>query len=336
MRQLFNLVFRMKVSSKQVVGKLLSIIIPVFNEGENVDAIYRQTTETFGKLLSVYDYEIIYSDNASEDDSYDRIRKLASKDGRVKGIRLSRNFGFQANILSGLLNARGDAIIQLDADGEDPPGVIALFVKHWEEGFDVVYGVRVKRREPSLLTYLRKLYYRMLHGMSDINLPVDAGDFRLIDRKVAHVICNRFREHNPYLRGLISYTGFNQIGVPYAREARKLGRSKFTLSSYLMLALDAVTSFSRIPLKLVTLVGITLSLFSFVGFLIYFAAWLVGDIPVRGFTTLLLVILLASGIQLFSLGILGEYIGRIFDEVKNRPRTIIQDYCGFDGQPREG
>jgi polyisoprenyl-phosphate glycosyltransferase len=318
------------------MSKLLSVIIPVYNEGENVEFIYNQIDYLSVGDLKSHHFEILFSDNGSDDDSYQRIRDLASRDNRVKGIRLSRNFGFQANILSGLLNASGDAIIQLDADGEDPPGLIARFVEKWEEGYDVVYGVRVKRRESAWLTLSRKLYYRMLHGVSDVNLPVDAGDFRLIDRKVADVICNRFMEHNPYLRGLVSFAGFKQCGVPYEREARKTGRSKFSLSSYIVLALDAITSFSRIPLKLVTMVGVFLSVMSFVGAILYFITWLFGDIPVRGFTTLLLVLLLVSGIQLLSLGILGEYIGRIFDEVKNRPRTIVQDYCGFGSKPREG
>ena len=311
------------------MAKQISVIIPVFNEGANVDAIYQRVRQVFAKDLPGYEYEVIYSDNASTDDSYDRIRALAQVDERVRGIRLSRNFGFQANILSGLMNASGDAVVQLDADGEDPPEMIPILVQKWVEGYEVVFGIRKVRQEGWLLTALRKIFYRVLHRIADIKVPIDAGDFRLIDRRVADLIRGRFGEYNPYLRGLISYAGFRQIGIPYERMARISGESKFTLGAYLRLALDAATSFSRFPLKLVSVVGLILSLFSFLGIMFYLVAYTLGAIPVKGFTTLLLLLLLVSGIQLLSLGLLGEYIGRIFDEVKRRPRLIIADAVGF-------
>lgn len=316
--------------------KTISVIIPVFNEGENVEAIYRQVCEVFSTTLSDFEYEIIYSDNASTDNSYRRIQELAGKDPRVRGIRLSRNFGFQANILSGIINASGDAVVQLDADGEDPPSVIAELVAKWQEGNDVVYGIRQRRVESGLLTMFRKLFYRILQRISDINLPVDAGDFRLIDRKVVQLIKERLPERHPYLRGLISYVGFKQVGVPYDRKSRLSGTSKFNMGSYFAMALDAATSFSRVPLKLVSLVGFLVSFISFVGIIYYLIDYLLGRVPVRGFTALAILLLFVSGIQLMSLGLIGEYIGRIFDEVKNRPRTIVADYCGFNEKPREG
>ena len=313
----------------------ISIIVPVYNEGENVDAIYARIAALFSGALSGYDLELVYSDNASTDDSFERIRRLAAQDKRVRGLRLSRNFGFQANILSGLVNATGDAVVQLDADGEDPPEVIPSLIQKWEEGFNVVYGIRTNRQESKLLTLQRKFFYRLLQKIADIHVPVDAGDFRLVDRRVARLLRDRFQEHNPYLRGLISYAGFRQTGVPYAREARASGVSKFSFWSYLSLAFDALTSFSRFPLKLVSLIGLVISFLSFVGLFCYLAFYLAGMIAVRGFATLILVILLMGGIQLLSLGVTGEYICRIFDEVKKRPRTIVAEHCGFDGEPEE-
>lgn len=313
----------------------ISIIIPVFNEGENVGLIYDRLVALFSGALCEYELELIYSDNASTDDTFERVRALTGRDRRVRGIRLSRNFGFQANILSGLMNATGDAIVQMDADGEDPPEVISAFVAKWEEGFNVVYGIRRHRKESIRLTFLRKFFYRLLNALADINLPLDAGDFRLIDRRIADLIRERFEERNLYLRGLISYAGFKQTGIPYDREARTRNASKFTFWSYTSLALDALASFSRAPLKLISMMGLLMSFLSFISMAFYFILYLLGQIPVRGFATLILVLLLIAGIQLLSLGIVGEYICRIFDEVKRRPRTIISDSCGFAGEPKE-
>lgn len=313
----------------------ISVIIPAFNEGANVDLIYGRLNQLFDHALRDYEMELIYSDNASNDDTFARIREISKRDGRVRGIRLSRNFGFQANILSGLMNATGDAIVQMDADGEDPPEIIPAFVAKWAEGFDVVYGIRKTRREPLRLTLQRKFFYRFLNLIADIRMPLDAGDFRLIDRRIASIIRERFEERNPYLRGLISFAGFKQMGIPYTRESRAIGKSKFTFSSYLSLALDALTSFSRVPLKLVSAMGLLMSFLAFAAMVGYFILYLLGRIPVQGFATLILVMLLVSGVQLLSLGIVGEYICRIFDEVKHRPRTIIAESCGFDEKPKE-
>lgn len=313
----------------------ISIIVPVYSEGENVDLIYARVSALFAGPLVEYDLELIFSDNASEDDTYDRIRKIAGKDPRVKGIRLSRNFGFQANILSGLINATGDAAVQLDADGEDPPEIIPELVAKWMEGYDVVYGIRTNRQESKFLTLQRKLFYRLLRRIADINVPVDAGDFRLIDKRILRLISSRFGEHNPYLRGLISFAGFKQTGIPYKRDVRATGKSKFTFWSYCSLAFDAITSFSHVPLKLVSMIGLAISFLSFFGLVCYVGFYFAGKIPVRGFATLVLIMLMVAGIQLLSLGVAGEYICRIFDEVKQRPRTIVADSCGFDGEPKE-
>lgn len=312
----------------------ITVVIPVYCEGENVDQIYGEVARVFERDLPQHELEVLFCDNASEDDSFERVQRICARDRRVRGVRLSRNFGYQANILTGYANAMGDAVVQIDADGEDPPDLIPEFVKRWEQGCQVVYGIRTVRREPRWLVWQRKLFYRLLRRISSVEIPPDAGDFRLLDRAVVETLCRRFGEHNPYLRGLVSFIGFQQVGIPYERRPRARGRSKFSYLRYLSLAWDGITSFSRVPLKLVSALGFLMSFFALIGILAYLVKFALGLIPVRGFTTLVLLLLLLSGIQLLSLGILGEYLGRIFDEVKARPRAIVARHCGFESEPR--
>ena len=314
--------------------KKISVVIPVYNENENVNMIYQKVVNLFDNYISDYSLEVIFSDNCSSDDTYERIIALNNADSRVKGIRLSRNFGYQANILTGYLNASGDAVVQMDADGEDPPEVVTQFIKKWEEGFDVVYGIRIKRQESFVIQWQRKVFYSLLNKIASLNLPPGAGDFRLLDRKVVDVLCNKFHERNPYLRGLTSFIGFKQIGVPYERDKRQAGKSKFSYFSYFRLAWDAITSFSRVPLKFVSLLGFCMAGVASVAAIFYFTLFLSDKVEAKGFTTLILVILFLSGTQLLCLGILGEYIDRIFDEVKARPRSIVAENCGFDFEPK--
>lgn len=313
--------------------KKISIVIPVYNEGPNVEMIYGEVCLVFEQGLKEYELEIIFSDNCSSDDTYARIKKLQATDSRVRGICLSRNFGYQANILTGYLNATGDAVVQLDADGEDPPELIKELVRLWEEGSQVVYGIRVKRQEAAWLQWTRNIFYSLLQRISEVKLPPGAGDFRLIDRSVVAVLADRFPESGLYLRGLTSFIGFRQVGFEYERKARASGKSKFSLLQYFLLAFDAITAFSKVPLKLVAAAGVILSLTALFGGVIYLVLHLSGQIVVRGFTTLILVLLMVSGVQLMALGILGEYIARIFDEVKARPRSIIAKHCGFTNPP---
>ena len=314
--------------------KKISVVIPVYNENENVNLIYQKVIDVFDKNLSDFQLEIVFSDNQSLDDTYDRIKKLNEIDQRVKGIQLSRNFGYQANILTGYLNATGDAVIQMDSDGEDPPEIILDFIKRWEEGFDVVYGIRIKRQESIIIQWQRKIFYSLLNKIASLNLPPGAGDFRLLDRKVVNVLCEKFQERNPYLRGLTSFIGFRQTGVPYERDKRQKGTSKFSYFSYFRLAWDAITSFSRVPLKFVSFLGFCMSIIAIIAAVFYFFLFLSGKVEAKGFTTLILVILFLSGTQLLCLGILGEYIDRIFDEVKARPRSIVAHSCGLEKEPR--
>jgi len=314
--------------------KTISVVVPVFNEGENINLIYKAIVEFFENNLSNYKLEIIFSDNCSDDDSYSRIVDLSKLDERVKGIRLSRNFGYQANILTGYLNARGDAVVQMDSDGEDPPSVILEFVRCWEKGYKVVYGIRISRQESQLMQFQRKLFYSLLNYITSLHLPPGAGDFRLLDRAVVEALCERFGERDLYLRGLVSFIGFRQIGIPYHRGKRIVGPSKFSYLEYFHLAWDAITAFSQVPLRLISSIGSVVSGISALAMLFYFGLYFSGNVPVKGFTTLILILLFVSGVQLLSLGILGEYIARIFNEVKARPRSIVTESCGFSSPPR--
>jgi dolichol-phosphate mannosyltransferase len=314
--------------------KTISVIIPVYNEGENVDAICSQVMDVHARVLGRYALEIVFTDNASSDDTFARIERLAGANPHVKGIQLSRNFGYQASILTGYLNASGDAVVQMDSDGEDPPEMIPEFVALWEQGFQVVYGVRISRQESAPMQWQRMLFYRILKRISSVDLPRGAGDFRLLDRVVVDTLVSRFNERNPYLRGLVSFIGFRQTGVPYHRGRREKGPSKFGYFDYMRLAWDAITSFSRVPLKFVSYLGCGMSVVAGLGAVFYLVLFAAGRVPIQGFTTIILALLLLSGIQLLSLGILGEYLSRIFDEVKARPRSIVARSTGFSEPPR--
>lgn len=301
----------------------LSVVIPFLNENENISRIYQELLAAHYDSFADVELEILFMDNHSTDNSFAIAAEICQRDPRAKVIRLTRNFGYQANIYTGFTLATGDAIVQLDADGEDDPRLISHFLAQWRDGYQVVYGVRLKRVESGILTMARKAFYRLLRSCSEIDIPLDAGDFRLIDRKVVDAL-KGFKESSLYLRGLISYIGYRQIGVPYQRRPRYRGISKFSLIDYFVLAMDGITSFSKKPLTFVTLAGFILSLVGFVGILVYAALFFAGKISQPGFTTMILVILAASGVQLFSLGLIGIYIGRIFEEVKGRPRALIE------------
>lgn len=304
--------------------KTISVVIPFYNENENIERIYSELTQVWSDSLSRYQLEVLLLDNHSSDNSREIAHAIAKKDPRVTYIRLSRNFGFQANILTGLLNCNGDAAIQLDADGEDDPRIIPLLVKGWEEGYQVVYGVRVVRQEGYFISLQRKIFYKLINWLSTIELPVNAGDFRLLDRKVLDCL-KGFKEMNPYLRGLIAYAGFNQKGIEYTRRARYKGESKFNWFGYFQLALDGITSFSRKPLAIATWSGFGLFIFSILASFYYLLMHFVVGVKQPGFTTLVIMQLFFAGVQLLCIGILGAYIGRIFEEVKSRPRFIVEE-----------
>ena len=237
---------------------------------------------------------------------------------------MSRNFGYQSNIKAGFDLCTGDAAVQLDADGEDDPALILQFLKLWEEGNDVVYGIRKKRKELAALTFIRNVFYNFLNRFSEINLPEGAGDFRIIDRKVIDYL-KKFDERNLYLRGLISHTGFKQTGFKYDRKKRLKGESKISIIKYLEIALSAITSFTKAPLFIIFFLGIIIFSISLILMIVYLILFLLGKIDQPGFTTIILIQLFFSGLIMFVVSIISIYVGYILDEVKKRPTYIIED-----------
>ena len=303
--------------------KKISIIIPFYNEKENISLILQQLKE---KVLTTekYNFEIILMDNNSNDGSNAIAKEEMKKFEDIKYFKLSRNFGYQSNIKAGFDLCSGDAAVQLDADGEDDPILILEFLKLWEQGNDVVYGIRKKREEFILLTLARNLFYNFLNKFSEINLPEGAGDFRLIDRKVIDHL-KKFDERNLYLRGLISFTGFKQIGFEYDRSKRNKGKSKISIFKYFEIAISAITSFTKTPLFIIFFLGLIVFSTSIILIIAYLILFLLGKINEPGFTTIILIQLFFSGLIMFIVGIISIYVGYILDEVKKRPTYIVED-----------
>lgn len=303
---------------------LISICIPVFNEADNIDRLLGRLREVTASLEASYEFEFLFTDNASVDDTFARLAEAAKADPRIRVLRFARNFGFQQSILANYLACRGRAAIQIDADLQDPPELFAEFLKHWRNGYLVVYGIRRRRKEFVGLNLLRAFYYRLVDRLSDVHLPHDAGDFRLIDRRVIEEL--RFcRDQAPYLRGLIASFGYAQVGIPYDRMAREQGKSKFGMFDLLKLGIDGICSQSTRPLQFITQFGFLLSVLSFLAAGIYVGFWLTGVTRGNaGFTTTVMLILVGIGLQSLFVGILGEYIGRIFLNVRGLPPPIIE------------
>jgi polyisoprenyl-phosphate glycosyltransferase len=312
--------------------KTITICIPVFNEEKNVATAIQAVESLFAKELAAYQHEIIVTDNGSSDETWQVIQKLGQGKKHIKAFRFSRNFGYQNSIFTGLSMSTGDAVVELDADLEDPPHVIPEFVRKWEEGFDVVYGVRRKRFAPLLLKGLLFIFYRTMNRVSELRIPENSGDFRLLDRKVVNLL-KQLPERNLYLRGVVSYLGFKQTGVPYDRHPRKEGRSKFNFISYFIMAADALTAFSKVPLRMIGLMGVILFFFSSALALYYLIDHLIEGTPIAGFTTLVVLMLGLQSVGFIFMGILAEYLSRIFDDSKNRPRVIIADSLNSDQHP---
>ena len=302
--------------------RLVTISIPVLNEADNITPLLERLRAVAGSHPR-YDFEFLFTDNASTDATFERLADEARGDDRIRVIRFTRNFGFQTSILTNYLNANGAAAIQIDADLQDPPELFGEFLATWEQGYKVVYGIRRSRPENFVLKSARKLFYRGLASLSTVELPVDAGDFRLIDRAVIEDL-RKVRDDAPYIRGTIAQLGYKQTGIPYDRTERKRGSSKFRLMALIRLAVDGVCSQSTKPLELITLVGFIFSFLSFFAALFYFAYYLlVIRKPPQGFTTLVILVLLSTSIQTAFIGMLGEYIGRIFRNTRSLPAPII-------------
>jgi polyisoprenyl-phosphate glycosyltransferase len=302
--------------------RLVTISIPVLNEVDNIGPLLERLRAVAASHPR-YDFEFLFTDNASTDATFERLADQARDDSRIRVLCFTRNFGFQTSILTNYLNAKGDAAIQIDADLQDPPELFGEFLAAWEQGYKVVYGIRRSRPENIALRSVRKLFYRTLASLSAVELPVDAGDFRLIDRTVIEEL-RKVRDEAPYIRGTIALLGYKQIGISYDRAERKRGSSKFRLLALIRLAVDGVCSQSTKPLELITLAGTILSFLSFFAALFYFA-WYIFVIrkPPQGFTTLVILVLLSTSIQTAFIGMLGEYIGRIFRNTRQIPSPII-------------
>ena len=303
--------------------KKISIIIPFYNEKENIRKILSEVKKLI-EIENNYHFELLLMDNNSIDGSDVVAKDELKKFSGSKYIKLSRNFGYQANIKAGYDNCTGDAAIQLDADGEDNPKVISEFLRKWEDGYEVVYGVREKRAENIILTLFRNFFYSFLRRFSDIDIPNKAGDFRIVDRKVIDYL-KKFDERNLYLRGLISFIGFKQCGIKYNRDKRFSGTSKISIMKYLNISLSAITSFTKTPLILIFIIGLFTFILSILLLIIYFVLYFNGYITEPGFTTIILIQLLFFGLIMLLIGILSIYIGFILDEVKKRPNYIIDE-----------
>jgi dolichol-phosphate mannosyltransferase len=303
---------------------MVSVVVPVLNERENLPALYERVTTVFESLSDRYELEIVFTDNHSTDGTFDEIAAIAARDRRVRGFRFSRDFGFQRSILEGYRRARGDAAIQIDADLQDPPELIPEFLDRWEQGHAVVYGIRRSRPESWLMHAGRRLFYRVIDRLSEDPLPWDAGDFRLIDRRVLDVLA-RLDDAQPYLRGTIAALGFEQIGVPYDRDARSHGASKFSLRSMFALSVDGILNHSTVPLRVATYTGLLVSATIVAGLAIFIVSRIVyGAEWPPGFATTTTLLLAGIALNALFLGVIGEYLGRIYKQVKRGPNTIVE------------
>jgi glycosyltransferase involved in cell wall biosynthesis len=301
---------------------LITIVIPALNEEKNIPRLEQDILEVTSHLP--YDFEFIVIDNASTDGTSNLIKGICKKDPRWKYIRFSRNFTVEMSITAGYHFASGDAIIVLYSDLQDPPDTIPRLIEKWREGYDVVYGVRtIRPGEPTWRNLIIRLAYRLITWFSDVPIPTDAGDFRLITREVRDAL-EQCREYNRYMRGLISWLGFRQIGIPYERRPRIAGKSKAPFWELLFFTFNAITSFSLKPLRLFTFMGFIMLALSGIAAFVYALLWFIGS-PPPGITTIVVLLLIAIGLNSLGIGALGEYVGRSYAEVKHRPLYIVQE-----------
>ena len=303
-----------------------SIIAPIYNEFDNIPELFRRVSEVMDGTGEPW--ELVLVDDGSSDGSTERIRELAERDNRVRPVIFARNFGHQIAVTAGLDYSRGAAVVIIDADLQDPPEIILELAKRWKEGYEVVYAVRAEREgESRFKLWTASLFYRLIYMITDVKIPLDTGDFRLLDRKVVDVM-NRMRERHRFLRGMSAWIGFRQIGVEYKRAARFSGETKYPFKKMLRLALNAITSFSYFPLQVATYLGFIAAGLSIVAIPVVMIGRLAGSQAFFGQATTLISVLFLGGVQLISLGVLGEYIGRIYDEVKGRPLYIVREAPG--------
>lgn len=309
-----------------------SVVVPVYNEIESLAETYKRLSTILDTLDSTW--ELILVDDGSTDGSTEEISKIADHDDRVRPVIFARNFGHQIAITAGLDHSRGEAVIIIDADLQDPPEVILEFVEKWKEGYEVVFGIRSEREGESWFKRATaSLFYRMIYRITDVKIPLDSGDFRLLDRQAVDTL-NKMRERHRFPRGMAAWIGFRQIGIPYRRAARFAGETKYPFRKMFRLALDAVTGFSYFPLQVATYLGFICAGVSAIAIPVVVGMRLTGSHAFLGQASTLIAVLFLGGVQLISLGILGEYIGRLYDEAKGRPLYIVRDREGED-KPQE-
>ncbi|MBI1233802.1 MAG: glycosyltransferase [Alphaproteobacteria bacterium] len=314
------------------MNKLISIIIPVYNEEDNIERTFAELQRVTGAIEG-YDFEFIFTDNHSTDGTFAKLVVLARDHENVRVARFARNFGFHKSVLTGYRLARGDAAIQVDADLQDPPSLFVDFIKKWEEGHDVVVGIRRKRIEHGLLVQGRKMYYRLLAKLDGPHLIADAGDFRLIDKSVIEAL-RRINDAHPYLRGLISSLARNQTGIVYDRNERLHGQSKFPIGNLIRMGTEGIIAHSRLPLNFAFYIGMLTPLLALVCILFFTISRLVWSTEWPPGLAITLVLILGSiGLNGLFMGILGAYIGRIYDQVRHRPTTVVSDMLNFDDVP---
>jgi dolichol-phosphate mannosyltransferase len=308
---------------------IITIIAPVYNEEPVLHELYKRVSGVMDQFDDPW--ELILVDDGSRDRSAEIIAELHEADNRVKGISFSRNFGFQEAVTAGLDFSSGKAVILTDADLQDPPEVIPEMIAKWREGFDVVYGVRTEREgETWFKLVTAKMFYRIIHRITSVNIPLDTGDFRLMDRRVVDAL-GQMRERNRFLRGMVPWVGFRQTGVYFKRDPRFAGDAKFSsFRRMFRFAMNAITSFSYVPLQLATYLGFAIAGLTALAIVIVIFLRLFSVHALTGQATTLVAVLFLGGVQLISLGIIGEYLGRIYDEVKGRPLYLVQDKWGLD------
>ena len=309
---------------------LISVVVPCFNDHEVVPLTHARLVEVLGSRSDI-DLEIVYIDDGSSDDTLATLNNLADQESRAVVVSFTRNFGHQAAVTAGLQYANGDAVVVIDSDLQDPPEVIPAMLDKWREGYEIVYGIRARRQEGWFKLAAYTVFYRLIRSASQIDIPLDSGDFALLDRKAVDAL-NMLPERTRYVRGLRAWIGYRQIGIPYERPARAAGQSSYTILKMLRLAIDGITSFTSKPLTIIFYLGVVSSIGSVLGFVAYLVLNLTGmkvygrtaaDVP--GFTSIVLLLFLLSGIQLISIGVIGEYVGRIYDEAKGRPLFLSRD-----------
>ncbi|PKO06848.1 MAG: glycosyltransferase [Chloroflexi bacterium HGW-Chloroflexi-3] len=302
---------------------VFTIIAPIYNELENLPILYDRIKEVMDK--SEQSWELILVDDGSTDGSTNLIRDIAHNDGRIRPVIFARNFGHQIAVTAGLDFSRGRAVVIIDSDLQDPPEVILQLIEKWQEGYEVVYAVRSDREgETFFKKVTASVFYRLIFRITDVKIPLDTGDFRLMDRKVVSVM-NTMREHHRFLRGMSAWVGFKQVGVTYKRAARLAGETKYPIKKMMKLALTAITGFSYVPLQIATYMGFISAGISLIAIPVVILMRILGSQQFIGQATTLIAVLFLGGVQLISLGILGEYIGRIYDEVKGRPLYIVSE-----------